>query len=301
LTKTLLEKKQLSNRQGLPVKKKRLLIAVFTSVFLSSALAGTLLVNLGKANPTVFTYAALPIISVHSPANNTYFNSNEVLVNFSVTRPREWEMTMSALDWKISQELQRVSIHVDSKLYQSITVNNDLSSAPFTYFSSLTNLTDGEHNITIRAYASAFEYAQWYYRPKSSTVSNSSTVHFMVDTSPPAVTVLELENKEYLESEVVPLTFTINEPVSNISYVLDGQENVTIVGNCTVSNLPYGEHNITVFATDIVGNVGISKTIHFDVARPPEPFPTTLVATASVGTIAVVGVGLLVHFRKRKR
>jgi nitrous oxidase accessory protein len=33
----------------------------------------------------------------------------------------------------------------------------------------------------------------------------------------------------------------------------------------------------------------------------PEPFPTALVASASVATFAVVGVGLLVHIKKRKR
>ncbi len=281
------------------MKKKILPVAAFISALLFSALAGTMLVNLGKANPTVFAYAALPIISVNSPANNTYFNANEVQVNFSVTRPKEWEMTMSAPDWKISQKLQSVSIHVDSKLYQSITVNNDLSSASFIYFSSLTNLTDGEHNITIRAYASAFEYAQWYYKPKSSTVSNSSTIHFTVDTSPPAVTVLELESKKYLESEV-HLNFTINEPVSKISYVLDGQENVTIAGNCTLTNLLYGEHNITVFAMDKVGNTGASESINFTIARELEPFPTTLVVAAAV-IVAVFGIGLLLNFMKRKR
>jgi parallel beta-helix repeat protein len=33
---------------------------------------------------------------------------------------------------------------------------------------------------------------------------------------------------------------------------------------------------------------------------PPEPFPTTLVAAASVATVVVVGAGLLVYFKKRE-
>jgi hypothetical protein len=82
---------------------------------------------------------------------------------------------------------------------------------------------------------------------------------------------------------------------------LDGQENVTVAGNTTLANLPYGEHNVTVYATDNVGNIA-SETITFTIAEPePEPFPTTLVATGAVATIAVVGVGLLVYFKKRKR
>jgi hypothetical protein len=41
--------------------------------------------------------------------------------------------------------------------------------------------------------------------------------------------------------------------------------------------------------------MGSSETIVFNI----EPFPTTIVI-ASVITVAVVGVGLLVYFKKRK-
>ena len=33
---------------------------------------------------------------------------------------------------------------------------------------------------------------------------------------------------------------------------------------------------------------------------PPEPFPTTLVAIASGASVAVISIGLLVYFKKRK-
>ena len=91
----------------------------------------------------------------------------------------------------------------------------------------------------------------------------------------------------------------MNESVSKISYVLDGQENVTVAGNTTLANLPYGEHNVKVYATDNVGNIG-SETITFTIAEPePEPFLTTLVV-ASVITVSVVCVGLVVYFKRRK-
>jgi hypothetical protein len=54
---------------------------------------------------------------------------------------------------------------------------------------------------------------------------------------------------------------------------------------------------------DTTGNMGASVTIFFTIVEPEpeiEPFPTTIVA-ASVITVAVVGVGLLVYFKKRKR
>ena len=35
--------------------------------------------------------------------------------------------------------------------------------------------------------------------------------------------------------------------------------------------------------------------------REPEPFPTALAVGASGASIAIIGVGLLVYFKKRKR
>jgi hypothetical protein len=46
--------------------------------------------------------------------------------------------------------------------------------------------------------------------------------------------------------------------------------------------------------------MGVSETIYFKV-EVPEPFPVTPVSVASVASIAIVGVGLLVYFKKRKR
>jgi hypothetical protein len=74
---------------------------------------------------------------------------------------------------------------------------------------------------------------------------------------------------------------------------------VTISGNTTLTDLPYGEHNVTVFATDEVGNTGASETIFFSIPEPPEPFPTSLVV-ASIITVIIVGIGLFVYFKKRK-
>jgi hypothetical protein len=84
-----------------------------------------------------------------------------------------------------------------------------------------------------------------------------------------------------------------------MGYSFDGQDNVTIAGNVTLSGLSNGLHNVTVYAKDTFGNEGASETITFNV-EVPEPFPTALVVAASVATVAVMGVGLLVYFKKRK-
>jgi hypothetical protein len=96
----------------------------------------------------------------------------------------------------------------------------------------------------------------------------------------------------------VPLNFTVNETVSQITYCLDGQDNVTTSGNTTLTDLPNGDHNVTVYATDEFGNTGASETIYFKV---DVPFPTTLVAALTVVSVFVIVVALTVYFKKRRR
>lgn len=115
-----------------------------------------------------------------------------------------------------------------------------------------------------------------------------------MDTTPPQISVLELDNKTVSTPEV-PLSFTVNETAKKITYCLDGQENVTITGNTTLTGLSNGEHSLTVYSTDEAGNVGSSETINFSVT----PFPTTIVL-ASIITATVVGLGLLIYFKKRR-
>lgn len=117
--------------------------------------------------------------------------------------------------------------------------------------------------------------------------------------TPPSVHLITPENTTYASANVT-LGFTVNKQTSLMGYSLDGQDNVAVTGNTTLIGLANGLHNITVYAKDEFENIGVSETIYFNV-DVPEPFPTTLVATAaSAATIAVVGVGLLVYLKKRK-
>jgi hypothetical protein len=117
------------------------------------------------------------------------------------------------------------------------------------------------------------------------------------DSVPPRISVSSPVHRVYNVSSV-PLVFSICEASSSMSYSLDGQDNVTVAGNVTLSGLPNGSHNLTVYVTDRSGNFGASETMFFDV-DVPEPFPAVPVAAASGASVAVVGLGLLVYFRKR--
>jgi parallel beta-helix repeat protein len=121
-----------------------------------------------------------------------------------------------------------------------------------------------------------------------------------VDTLPPVVSIVSPENDSSLTVDVA-LNFTINEPTSQITYSLDGAENITISGNTTLAMLANSNHNLTVYAWDEAGNIGASKTIIFSVAEPSQSYPTTLVIIASGASLAVVAAGVLVYFKKRKR
>ena len=157
----------------------------------------------------------------------------------------------------------------------------------------LRDLSDGVHTITV--------YGGHYFggiNQRFEVFKRASTT-FTIDTVAPNILLLSPENKVYI-IPTLSLNFTVNEPVSQVTYSLDGQKNVAISGNTTLTNLPYGEHNVTVYATDEVGNIGSSETISFTIPEPTEPFPTTLVIV-SVVTISFVGLGLLFYFKKHKR
>jgi hypothetical protein len=114
------------------------------------------------------------------------------------------------------------------------------------------------------------------------------------DFLPPVISVSSPKSKTY-DAGNISLTFTVNEPASWIGYSLDGQDNVTITADIALSGLSKGAHNLAVYAKDIAGNIGASETINFTIV---DRFPIEWVV-AIVVIVAVVGVGLLVRFKKQ--
>jgi len=114
-------------------------------------------------------------------------------------------------------------------------------------------------------------------------------------TVPPVVQVVSPASQTYNESSVF-LVFTVDKPVSWMGCSLDGQDNVTVTGNTTLSGLANGLHNVTVYAKDAFENTGASETVSFSVEVP---FPATLVV-APVASVVVIGAVLAIYFKKRK-
>ena len=125
--------------------------------------------------------------------------------------------------------------------------------------------------------------------------ANEEYTPFEYGTAPPKISVISPENKNYNVSSM-SLVFTLNRLAAWIGYSLDGRDNVTVNGNTTLDGLSNGLHNVTVYAEDSLGNMGASETVSFTVEMP---FPTAIVVASAI-IVSVIGLGLLVYFKKRR-
>jgi hypothetical protein len=160
---------------------------------------------------------------------------------------------------------------------------------------TLTGLPDGANNLALIA-TNAAGYSQM------------SALCFTVSV-PPTISIISPQRTTYYNPNVT-LTFKVNEPTSWVKYTRDAsypqplssspQNNSNLLQNTTLRHLDYGQHNISLSACDINGNIGYSETIEFTVSEK-EPFPTVLVIAVSA-SLAAVGIAgaLLIYRRKHK-
>ena len=275
--------------------KKRLLTAAFVSALVLSAVNGTLLVSVGQANPVYEDiYDAPPIISIFSPTQNETTPSN-LLLNITVSKSDRWTLGANTYAGILRNQLLRIRILIDGKLYRSFEVNSYLTS-PFSYSENLQNMTDGTHILALEADCEGWAYDfHELHKRKLWYEASSDLINFKVYAVPPQILLFSVANETY-EASDVPLVFAVNRTVSKLSYSLDGADNVIVDGNTTLCGLPNGEHCITIYTTDIVGNTGVSETVYFTVEVP---FPSIMIM-APIAIAAAIGVGLILYFKKRK-
>ena len=216
-----------------------------------------------------FTYALYP--------NNGWFlynidNSQNITSNPSV----------------ISRNVITVTSHHGGPTQHEIThynVSIDLQGFP-----------EGKHKLSIFIGTAAFFPDGGLYTPCG--YRSFAPLFFFVGGLP-SIEVASPENTTYNENSI-PLSF-VTEHVSQITYNIDGQDNVTISGNTTISSLSNGLHNITFCASDTFGNIGSPETINFTVAiAESKSIPDVLVVVVSVVAVTRVVAGLLVYHKKHK-
>ncbi len=118
-------------------------------------------------------------------------------------------------------------------------------------------------------------------------------------TTPPTISANSPQNSTFTVKD--SLLFNVNKPIDSMSYSLDGQSNATFTGNLTLTNVPLGTHNITVYSKDTFGNVGTSETFYFTMEPvEPKPFPAVLIGVA-VATVVIAVACLAIYLKRNKR
>jgi hypothetical protein len=314
LDKNVFIVKKPSIKQGLPVKKKKLLTAAFISALLFSAVAGAFFVKSTQANPTISVYRDVPIsvhsdvpppagtqapiITIHTPRNGSSYPKN-ITLTFDVTIPKtngdKSLDTVTKIYYKSSWETNEII--VAEGWFGSFSID-------------LADVRGGNLSVTIYAVGVGYIETGEDFREENDVIwsynyydrfemTGYSTVSFTKDLVSPRISFLSPPNGTYVTSDV-ELDFTVSEAASEILYCLDGKENQTVTGTVTLRGLAEGAHNVTLYAADLAGNAAAPKTLVFNVDLP-ESFPVVPVA-ASIATVAIVsfGLGLLVYFKKRK-
>ena len=119
---------------------------------------------------------------------------------------------------------------------------------------------------------------------------------------PPTIAILSPNNMTYSVNHV-PLSFTTSENTTEW-YSLDGANNVTIMGNITLTNLSNGSHTVTIYVNNTSGSVGSSPTVYFvvNVAEGAIFTPTSLLLLEIMIPLAsaVLASALFLKFRKKK-
>jgi N-acetylneuraminic acid mutarotase len=112
------------------------------------------------------------------------------------------------------------------------------------------------------------------------------------------LTLISPQNQSYNESNVT-VTFTVDAQVSKLAYSLDGQKNVTIEGNFTLTDLTSGAHSLIVYAGTDDNIYNLSQTANFTI-EPVAKFNFPVFVIACLAVAIVISAGLLLIFHKRK-
>jgi hypothetical protein len=240
-----------------------------------------------------------PAIVLISPMNQSYHSTNNVI--FTINVSLSGYLSGYILKYNTAYGLEEIKPSLKEVYFEADWQQNKMYIEPNETVSlSLTEIPEGNHKITVYAVewspcqtvnSSSYGLGSLIYYT-GFKLTGYSVINFIIDTTSPKTSIFSPENTTYTTPDI-PLNFTVGERFTKISYVLDGQQNVTISGNTTLSGLFAGGHNLKVYAWDKAGNIGSSETIVFTIV---EPFPTTVIVP--VASVAVVG--LVVYFKKRK-
>lgn len=142
-----------------------------------------------------------------------------------------------------------------------------------TYDTVVRGIPEGTHNIRV-----TLKPDEIHVQDSNQAFRNYSSVDFEVKSAV-GITILSPQNQTY-NTYSLPLNFTLNRAAAWVGYSLDGQENVTTMGNTTLAGVTYGLHTLTIYANDTEGNTDTSEAIIFNVVPSPTPSPSSIVSVS---------------------
>jgi len=155
--------------------------------------------------------------------------------------------------------------------------NSTAAAAPLA--TTLTGLADGAHTVTV------------YGADSAGNAATAKLVNFTVDTTAPTVSITAPTEGSTSDTSTVALAATATG-AAQMWYSVDGGTNSTPVAGATLSanmaGLSNGDHNVTVYARDAVGNVG-SAIVNFKVDTTT---PVVTITSPAEGATTSLGVSL---------
>lgn len=246
-----------------------------------------------------------PIVAIFFPSNSNYrSNSFSIPIHAQVgDSSTAYSIRLDKVYYECDWQTNITFVYV-----AGVTDHQDpVYFNPITELLTTINITDvpeGRHSIRVFANETGTYRIQRHSNSSIYTfndlyafeMTRFAFVTFNIDTTPPALSNFSIENKTYNSTEL-PLSLNVDDPDSKITYSLDGQRNITITRNITLTNLTIGTHDIIAYATDSFGNVGYQEAV-FTVAQPA---PTiNVLEAASVAAIGIILVcsGFFVYKKK---
>jgi hypothetical protein len=227
-----------------------------------------------RGNTTFSKYPAIPETSF---SLTIYFRVDTVHPTLKVLSPLQGETYASSnvtLNFAVDEPVGWVGYTIDGGHVVTSRINT-----------TLTGLSFRTH--VLRVYANDSAGNECF----------SPTIAFTVkDVEPPVISILSEAGKYNIS--VIPLEFVVDKNFSWLGYSLDGQPNVTISGNTTLTGLPTGPHSLKVYANDTSSNVGVSESFDFTIVGEDSFQILFLIPILLVVGIAVA---IVVYLRKRKR
>ncbi|MFA5106439.1 MAG: Ig-like domain-containing protein [Candidatus Micrarchaeia archaeon] len=217
----------------------------------------------GNSNTTQRSFTVdteSPLVNITAPANQTYGSANISLAFTSSD-------SISGVDscWYVADSGNATPI--DSCLNTTFAISGD-----------------GAHNVTV-------------YSNDSAGNVGYDVSGFAVDTTGPVVNVTSPVSGNNYTNNGLTLTFSVNESQTSLAscrYSIDAGNNTTIsscangINNVSLPVIADGWHNLTVFATDSIGNNGSSTATMFSINTTVVVDNTTTNVTASSNSSQIV-------------